>query len=64
MPHNRDKNWDNPWLSISTDDLNNAIVYLKEIGVDSASIETFGQSSPTGEPIAGVTFKDPDGVDY
>ena len=61
VPHNGDPKWDSPWLSISTDNLNMAIAYLKSIGVDESTIEHFGETNDDGSPLTGVTFRDPDG---
>jgi catechol 2,3-dioxygenase-like lactoylglutathione lyase family enzyme len=61
VPHNGDKKWDQPWVSLSTDDLPNAIIHLKELGVSDDHIESFGPVDENDNPVHGVCFRDPDG---
>lgn len=61
VPHNGDKRWAQPWLSLRTDDLAAAIEHIKTSGVAESDIEIFGATDESGEPVEGVTFKDPDG---
>lgn len=59
VPHNGDAKWDSPWVILGTDDLPAAITYLKEMGVD--SIENSGPTDDDGNPVACITFRDPEG---
>lgn len=59
VPHNGDEKWDKPWLTLATDDLPAAIAHLKSLGV--TDLENSGPTDENGDPIACVTFRDPEG---
>lgn len=59
VPHNGDPKWDQPWLILGTDDMPGALAYLKELGV--TDLENSGPTDDDGNPIACVTFRDPEG---
>jgi predicted enzyme related to lactoylglutathione lyase len=58
VPHNGDPKWDHPWVTFKTDDLASAIERLEAIGA--TDIQNSGPTNDAGEPIACVTFRDPD----
>ncbi|MDF1667769.1 MAG: VOC family protein [Planctomycetota bacterium] len=59
VPHNGDKMWDKPWLTLSTDDLPVAIEHMKKAGA--TDIQNSGPTDDNGQPIACVTMRDPEG---
>ena len=59
VPHSGDPKWDHPWITFQTDDLPGAIARLQELGA--TDIENSGPTDDDGNPIACVTFRDPDG---
>ncbi|MGZ3695988.1 MAG: VOC family protein [Bdellovibrionota bacterium] len=61
VPHNGDKKWNAPWMTLSTDDMSSAIERIKTAGVKSEQIEEFSAPDAEGKPIKGVCFQDPDG---
>ena len=60
-PHNGDKKWIEPRITLSTDHLPKAIEHIKNTGIDPTKIEPFGVTDGEGSPINGITFQDPDG---
>lgn len=52
VPHNGDAQWDKPWLTLTSDNIEEAITHIKGLGVDESTIERM--------PL-GITFRDPDG---
>lgn len=58
VPHNGDPKWDRPWITLSTDDMPAALKHLRALGV--TDIENSGPTDDDGNPIACVTFRDPE----
>ena len=61
VPHNGESKWNEPWITFSTDDLPKAIEHIRTTGIDATKIETFGAADEAGNPVNGITFRDPDG---
>jgi catechol 2,3-dioxygenase-like lactoylglutathione lyase family enzyme len=61
VPHNGDQKWNEPWLTLTTDDLPSAMDRLVTAGVQPEHIEKFSASNSEGLPVHGVCFRDPDG---
>lgn len=59
VPHNGDEKWDRPWVILGTDDLPAALQHLEAIGA--TQVENSGPTDDEGNPIACVTFRDPEG---
>jgi predicted lactoylglutathione lyase len=61
VPHNGHKQWDHPWMNLTTDNMKEAISHLQEIGVERNDIRTLWESEDNIEAASAITFKDPDG---
>lgn len=59
VPHDGNTRWDRPWLTLATDDLPAALAHLARLGV--TDVENSGPTDDEGNPIACVTFRDPEG---
>lgn len=59
VPHNGESKWDQPWLTLATDDLTAAIKHMKAAGA--TDIQNSGPTDDDGQPVACVTMRDPEG---
>jgi hypothetical protein len=59
VPHNGDTKWDKPWITFATDDMAGALSHLEAIGA--TDVQNSGPTDDDGNPIACVTFRDPEG---
>jgi predicted enzyme related to lactoylglutathione lyase len=61
VPHNGQAKWNEPWITLSTDDLTAAIQKVKSVGITADKLEEFSAPDVNGNPTRGICFQDPDG---